>query len=48
MPGYTYGDYVYYDNMRDALKEQHNHLILNHKKKSNLTTLMELMDVTFS
>ena len=29
MPGYTFGDYIYFNNMTDEPNEHHNHLILN-------------------
>ena len=29
MPGYTYRDYIYFNNIIDETKEHNNHLILN-------------------
>ena len=31
MPAYTYGDYLYFNNIIDTPKEHHNHFILNQK-----------------
>ena len=48
MPGYTYGDYVYFNNSIDKPKEHHNHLILNQNPIFCITSLSKLMDDTFT
>ena len=46
MPGYTYGDYVYFKNMTDEPKEHHIHMIFNKNPNFNITSLSKLMDYT--
>ena len=48
MPSYTYGDYVYFNNNIDTPKEHHNHLILNQIPYFYITSLLKLMDGTFT
>ena len=48
MPGYNYGDHVYFNNNIDAPKEHNNHLILNQKSIFNITSLSKFMDDTFT
>ena len=44
MPTYTYGDYVYFNNIIDAPKEHHNKFILDQEPSFNITSLSNLMD----
>ena len=48
MPGYTYSDYVYFNTSIDAPKDHNNILILNKKQNIYITSLLKLMDDTFT
>ena len=48
IPAYTYGNYVYFNNIIDAPKEYNNNLTFNQKPHFNITSLSKLMDDTFT
>ena len=48
MPAYSHGDYVYFNNRIDAPKEHHNKLIFNKELDFYITSLLKLMDDTFT
>ena len=48
MPGYTYGDYVYFNNSIGEPKEHHNQLMLNDNPNCYITSLSKLTDDTFT
>ena len=46
--GYTYGDYVYFNNSIDEPKEHHNNLILSQKPNFYITSLSKFMGDIFT
>ena len=46
MPAYTYGDYVYFNNKKNAPEEHHIQSILKLKQYIYITSLSKLMDET--
>ena len=48
MPDYTYGGYVYFNDIIDALKENHNRFILSQEPDFYTTSLSNLMDETLT
>ena len=48
MPGYNYGDYVYFNNITDKPKEHHNHFILNNNPNFYITSLLKLVNDMFT
>ena len=48
VPGYTYGDYVYFNNSFDEPKKHHIHFILNHNPNFYITSLSKFIDDTFT
>ena len=47
MGDYTYGNYVYFNNMTDTPNENHNHFILNQVPSFHITSPLKLMDDIF-
>ena len=48
MPTYTYGDYVYFNNIIDAPIPHYNKFILDQEPYFNTTSLSNLMDETWT
>ena len=48
MPDYTYGGYVYFNDIIDALKENRNQFILSQEPDFYTTSLSNLMDETLT
>ena len=47
MAAYTYGDYVYFNNITDTPNEHHNNFILYQIPDMYITSPPNLMDETF-
>ena len=47
MASYTYGDYVYFNNMTDIPNKHHNHSILNHIQDVYIISPLKFMDEIF-
>ena len=47
MSAYTYGDYVYFNNMTDTPNEHHNNFTLNQIPDFHITSPFNLMDDVF-
>ena len=48
MPAYTYGYYVYFSNNINKPKEHHNNFTLNQELDFYITSMLKLMDDTFT